>query len=99
MALDSDTDGPTLRISPAERDADAALIARVVAATLDRDGLADWFELYKGGIAELLTDPDRPSYAKWYRAVRRAALSMATEGKRPSGPEFESRAEEFLKRY
>ena len=99
MAFDSDTDGPTLWIPPAQKDDDAALLAHVVAAMLDRDGLTHWFELYKGDIAELLTDPDRPSYAKWFRAVRHAALSMAEEGKRPSGPEFVLRAEKFLKRH
>lgn len=87
-----------MQVSPAQKDDDAALLAHVVAAMLDRDGLTHWYELYKTGIAELLTDPDRPSYAKWFRAVRYAALSMAEEGKRPSGPEFLLRAEEFLKR-
>ncbi len=99
MAFASDTEGANLWVSPGQKDADAALLARVVAATLDRDGLTDWFEFYKTGIVEVLTDPDKPSYAKWFRAVRHAALSMAEEGKRPSGPEFELRAEEFLKRY
>lgn len=98
MVFDSHTDGSVLRVSPAQKDDDAALLARVVAAMLDRDGLTDWYEFYKTGIAELLIDPDRPSYAKWFRAVRHAALSMAEEGKRPSGQEFELRAEEFLKR-
>ena len=98
MAFYPDADGSALRVSSAEKDADAALLARVVAAMLDRDGLTDWYEFYKTGIAELLIDPDRPSYAKWFRAVRHAALSMAEEGKRPFGPEFELRAEEFLKR-
>lgn len=99
MAFDSDTEGFTLWVSTAQKDADAALLARVVAAMLDRDGLTHWFEFYKTPIAELLTDPDKPSYAKWFRAVRYAALSMAEEGKRPLGPEFQLRAEEFLKGY
>ena len=99
MAFEFDAGGSTLWVSPAQKDSDAALLARVVAAMLDRDGLTHWYEFYKTGIAELLTDPEKPSYAKWFRAVRHAALSMAEEGKRPSGPEFELRAEEFLRHY